>query len=688
MRILFFLLLTFFLAQPSFSQQTTKKEMQAQMLEVVNDLKDQIADLEKQILTAKLEDPESVKDLEEQLVQLKKQLTLIEGVNKGISGISEKTFQQANEENNNNSIIPKRDDARINSIPKKILTDAELSLFVEKVKAEVEKKIPLAEKTKALELLNELKTKNKTPIVTGNVAAECWMVGASSMALYLMGKACMEDMTNTDNLNNYAAFLTMKGGEHAAIPILENLHLRFPGNSTILNNLGQAWYGLGEFTNANKYLDSTMHFYRNHPQANETKSEIQESEGRNQESIESLKRSIEAEYTPEKEVRLIKLGGNLNCDHLVWSENDKNIMFKYPKPAQPLGLEKYIIAIPEYPMSLADADINRDAWIDFKENVSAALGKQDQENIVLKDAVKSYEAKLLNPSYQATLMLPYNNSIYKTANRKLLCLIEWGNYLGVRIGSKYQAGLDTIQKWKDEYNKGGFRECAARNAAAVEFLTNANNLLHQLNVEMLTYQKEFISNEVSFLLYSSLDHVVYEWMLGEVKAKFLDMLGSLHYEWLPLCDNSTQQSQRTRGVLPDFDEANCQYKTELNMYFTKIKVECNKMTTTIEVSKFKGSLEENLATGKYNGKAEIEQAIGSEVEEGDIDLGPLKTEAKLAGRVGVEFNQDGIQDVYVEGEAELGVGPAKVSGATARYGFISGTGSITGSGALSGINIR
>lgn len=127
-----------------------------------------------------------------------------------------------------------------------------------------------------------------------------------------MGKACVSDMSNSNNLNNYAAFLTMAGGEHAALPILQKLNLQYPGNSTILNNIGQAWYGLGEMNNANQYLDSAMHFYGNHSQANQTKSEIQKSEGKTQESIESLKRSIKENYTPEKEVQLENLVVNLN----------------------------------------------------------------------------------------------------------------------------------------------------------------------------------------------------------------------------------------------------------------------------------------------------------------------------------------------------------------------------------------
>jgi len=44
-----------------------------------------------------------------------------------------------------------------------------------------------------------------------------------------MGKACNDDPTNTDNINNYAAMLSMNSGEHLAIPMLNYLNKKYPG---------------------------------------------------------------------------------------------------------------------------------------------------------------------------------------------------------------------------------------------------------------------------------------------------------------------------------------------------------------------------------------------------------------------------------------------------------------------------
>ena len=108
------------------------------------------------------------------------------------------------------------------------------------------------------------------------------------------------------------------------------------------------------------------------------------------------------------------------------------------------------------------------------------------------------------------------------------------------------------------------------------------------------------------------------------------------------------------------------------------------MTTEFDLKYVKGSLEENLANGKYHGRVEVEQKIGSD----DFRLGPVKMGgAKISAGAGVEFNEGGIQDVYVTGKAQIKAGPVSVSSADARVSVITGNSSVTGRGALSGVSI-
>ncbi len=140
------------------------------------------------------------------------------------------------------STVPEKDLQKIASISKSPLTKATLPAFLSATHNVVVTKLKPASKTTGENIYLKLKVDENTPSVIGNTAAGLWILGRIEPALYVMGKACMMEAENTDNLNNYAAMLTMCGAPNYAIPILNYLNAQFPQNPTILNNLGQAWF--------------------------------------------------------------------------------------------------------------------------------------------------------------------------------------------------------------------------------------------------------------------------------------------------------------------------------------------------------------------------------------------------------------------------------------------------------------
>jgi tetratricopeptide (TPR) repeat protein len=677
MRIIIFLLLISFSIKPAFSQTPSKKEMQEQMQSAMNELNEQIADTEKQLTEAKKNkaDEATIKELEDQLAMLKKQVAMMGGLNRQVGKISDKTIQTVSEENIGS--VPKRDITRINALPKQTMTDVELVLFVQKVSTAIDKKLLVSQKNNAQELYGEINMKSKSPDAAGNIAVLCWMCGSTDMALWILGKACMSDMSNTDNLNNYAGLLSMAGGEQLAIPILQNLEKKFPDNTTILNNLGQAWYGLGDMSNAKKYLNKTAALFPAHPLANETKSGIEKSEGQTQKSIESLQQSMEADFTTEKETELNEMGRVVKYE---------DVPFHYPAPAEPLGIEKFLQTIPEYNMSGGTvAEISRMEWEDYRNKLQAAQKILGEQIEVLKKKADDYEKRLLaNPG----LLKPYNNKVHKTAKRKLMLLMaEWGSERMVALAKKMMIAGDTIGKWRDEYQKSLPDDCAGRRAAADAFNAKANTLWHQRNSEWITFQKQFLGEQARLSLYAYTDRSEYELIIAVIKSHFLSYLAGLQCEFEVGCIK-TEPEKPGGKILPDFDEMNCQYKTELAIpYFEKIfsiKVECNKMTTEFDVKYLKGSLEENLANGKYHGTVEVQGKIGSDKQK----YGPIEIGTQIKAGAGVDFNEGGIQDVYVTGKVGVKAGPASISSLEAKMSVVTGTGSVTGKGAFSGISIK
>ncbi|MFI5132433.1 MAG: hypothetical protein ACHQFX_20690 [Chitinophagales bacterium] len=662
MRIILLLLMIAFMANTGLSQQPVNKEikkpipeqvpsknqMQGQLAEATNELNAQIADLEKQLADAikNKEDEETIKGYRDQIAMLKKQVEMMGGLKKTVSGISENTFQQAADAETFST--PKKDVARIKQLPAKILTDAELVPYVMKVHSEVEKLLDQKDKTEALKIYTTLKSEKKTPNEINNIASNLWLAGYPEISLYIMGKECGANMKDANILNNYAAFLTMQGGEHAALPILQNLNRSFPNNSTILNNMGQAWFGLGDISNANRHLDQAVKIYKNHSQANQTKSQIQKSQGQTKESIESLKRSLAENYTSEKEAQLNELGYQVKFE---------DIKFKYPVKAEPLGIEEFMFSIPEYPFQGGiTAETARKEWDDFRAKVNSAIEALEKIRKVQKVKAEAYHKRLAdNP----LLLKPYNNAVYKTARRKLDKLAQWGQERIMTLSEESMSDARVLSQLRETYHNAlkNAEECEARLALTTAFLSQANPILKDNNAKMLSLQKQVLNAGSNYALYACTDRSVYEEEITSMKIGFLINLASLRPEIEVGCIKKEAPEGR-RGPLPDFDSVNCQYVEEFDIKpFTKIKIECNKMTTEFDIDtelglKIKLGWSENLNSGKLTkGTIEVGYETGTDVAR----YGPVGAELKGQLGVGMEITSEGVQEVYIKGSSTIDV---------------------------------
>jgi tetratricopeptide (TPR) repeat protein len=191
-------------------------------------------------------------------------------------------------------VIPEKDEARIIKAGSVKLTEATLSAYIKNVHGAVAIRAGSAASTAADQLLAAARAEG----VSGSqIANGLWTFGASNSAILVLGKTLSEKAASPDDLNNYAAFLVMAGAEEAALPVLIYLNSRYRRNSTVLNNIAQAWFGLGDLEKASVWLDSTLAVYPGHSQANLTKSVIQENKGDKNGAAESARRSLKTAYS-------------------------------------------------------------------------------------------------------------------------------------------------------------------------------------------------------------------------------------------------------------------------------------------------------------------------------------------------------------------------------------------------------
>jgi hypothetical protein len=255
------------------------------------------------------------------------------------------------------------------------------------------------------------------------------------------------------------------------------------------------------------------------------------------------------------------------------------------------------------------------------------------------------------------LLKPYNNHIHITAKRKVMVMSEWFTERVVELDKERKVIDDSIKIWKDDFDNAmkNLEGCGARKDAATTYVSNSNRLNQQWNIKYLNILKAYYNELAREVLYSTTDRSEYLLLIESCKAGMLSALMGLSCVYEVGCLPPTTTQQHRIGALPDFDSLTCQYKDKIYIPpFTTITIECNIMTTEIEVGsetlfegfelKLKGGMVENLNSGKIT-KGTIELGV-----EGGVSghIGPVEGAVKGGVATGIEITSAGVKEVYLK----------------------------------------
>lgn len=591
---------------------------------------------------------------------------------KSVSGVSDKQLADAWEIEN--LIVPKKDAARINAIAKTPLTASSVGAFINDVHTKTLGLLWPASKTLGEKLYTQLKATGKNSDVIGNTAAALWMMGRLQPALYIMGRVCTEDAANTDNLSNYASMLSMAGVQQSAIPVIEYLNSKFPGNSTLLNNLGQAWFGLGDIQKAEKYLDDAIRIYAYHPQANFTKSFIAEEKGNKAEAVTLTKKAMLHTYSQEKEERLRKLGYKLTSKDVTLPKNTK---------ADGLNLGGFVP--PPFPMSVDDCIALEPIWKAYIEQLkekAAGLQKMykaaeqtaaDMQQKRINSDINIIKASMAAGSPQGNITpVPLHataayiklNEVMDEYRRKTE---ELGNKTaayftgpGPRAKKEYEEEMAKLRE--EDLNQTGEGKpnkdfCPRYKAVSDKYLGLHNSTMEGFFKEYLEIQKKYLNESIHWEMYSEWPEKFEAYKI----AAQISWLGALGAEPPFKFESITRFKcaptvQGKGGKLSNFDDVACKYHSEITLIFGKMKSDCSRFTTEVDFGAIKLGLKQDMDKETF-----ADQFMGCNVEIGmkvgkDVKLGPLAVEASAGGRVGIEIDRTGVKDVYVTGGVKAGAG--------------------------------
>lgn len=591
---------------------------------------------------------------------------------KSVSGITDKQLATAWEVEN--LIVPKKDNARINAISKTPLTAGSMGAFINDVNTKTFALLWPASKSLAEKLYAQMKAAGKNSDAIGNTATGLWIMGRLQPALYIIGKICAEDASNTDNLSNYASMLSMSGIQQSAIPLLNFLDTKYPSNSTILNNLGQAWFGLGDMEKAEKYLDNVLRMYAYHPQATLTKSFIAEYKGNKAEAVTLVKKSMLHSYSEEKEERLRKLGHKLTSKDVTLPKNTK---------ADPLNLGGS--TPPPYPMSVDECIALEPVWKAYRAQLkeqAASLSKQfkqaeqtaaDMQQKRMNADINMIKASMAAGSPQGILTpVPIHakaayikqNEVMDEYRRRTA---ELGKKVttffsgpAVQLKKEYDAQMDKLREADLEQTGEGMPNkdyCPKYKAESDKYLRAYNSAVEPLFKEYLEIQKKYLNEMTHWQMYSEWPEK-FEAYKAAAKISWLGALGAEP----PISFESITQykcappAQAKSGKLSNFDDVACKYHSEVTLFIGKMKSDCSRFTTEVDLGALKLGLKQDMDKETF-----ADQFMSCSVEMGakvgkDVKLGPLSVEASAGARVGIEIDRTGVKDVYITGGVKAGAG--------------------------------
>jgi hypothetical protein len=584
-------------------------------------------------------------------------------------------FAMANSNGGAEVLVPKRDAARIAAISKLPLTKTALPVYIQSLHQKLQSKFPTPVILKADELYKSIKSKYGSTTAVANAAVGCWAFGKAAPALLLLSRACADDPANDNHLNNFAAMLSMCGAEQLSLPLLNYLNQQHPKNSTILNNIAHAWFGLGEVSLASKYIDSTILLCAWHPQTNQIKAAIAESKGNKTEAIKALKQSISRMHTPEKERALNNLGYELKSEDILWAPRNA--------PDQ-LGLSKF--EFPSFPKSVTECGDAEPFWQGMRKELNARMAALRAEHEVLFNAYnKAFETRMKHdvnaPQTGATTSAMFSYVVPK-AVIKLRPYVDALLEQEVKdpVGLAIIALKDTIRIYEERYEKRikeiqetikpgsegtGINQgyCDAMDAAASEFVNSANTLLEAFCIRYRNRAKKRITELVNYKLYSEFPEK-FALSVNEAKMEWLSYVimsydDTYFKKPMGMC-TKPEKKQSGRFTLADYDDVNCLYRSKSDFILGHIETNCGRTVAELEIEFVKIGWETKSADREENRNLmdefqrctiEVTADVGKNFGEG-----PLQLQTSVGATGFLEFDRSGLKDAGVKIEANAGVG--------------------------------
>jgi hypothetical protein len=463
-------------------------------------------------------------------------------------------------------------------------------------------------------------------------------------------------------LSNLTGIMNLADAELRALPILRLLKDRHPNNTTILNNLGQALYMIGELNLSEAVLDSCIRIAAYHPQANLTKAAIDEKKGKNGESADHIQKSLKGAYTENAHEFAKRKGIKLDYSNILNRYRPTSAEYINPRKYQP---PPQCTNVFETAKLEAEWDEYRQALNEITAKINGGLNESSEK------FGRQTKEQLKNPATTSIVSLgPLHSKaekLYKIYLDQAVSLQEEATFYMEHKYKNDQQGFESaystsVKNIEAKYGKmsgegkGSYAEarCAELNAAGNAYLKNMAELktdyisrfakpLQQLNIEMM-YWSQFMPGPTGFREMLYYERAIFAVNALNIKSTFLD----------PCEVNTNEKADKYETELP---EPFCPITFKFKIAVAKITGDCSKFEIEFEFEGLVLNLERDfnkktstIAFGAGISAELNEETVSKEVLE-FIDFGGAGVGVKAQGFIEIDAN--GVSDFGLRGEGAI-----------------------------------
>jgi tetratricopeptide (TPR) repeat protein len=453
--------------------------------------------------------------------------------------------------------LPAKNNSLLSTIPKKIFSKTELVAYCNDLYKRLSTKINPV-KVKAV---NDVMAKAGSNSYKNNLmAVSAWYNGAVEEAILMATKTAAQNPDDDVLLNNLSAMLNLGGLEQKAIPVLQTLLQKFPGNAMVLNNMGQAYAGLGDQETAMLFFGRCIAQSPNHPEANNTAGHIELSKGNREKAQAHFENSLKGAYKADASGALRYL-----------DPQPKYRKFFRPRVHIPEYFNFHKYELPAQCESLSQAPAAAAEHTAYRAMLTNLMKKYDAITNEEADITRETLLKRYGPGNTQYKSFPPFVELGVTMLTEVL--IEYQNELMelARYNDNFQA---ETKKLAEEYANTKLK-CAP---AASIFLPRFASLRRDWQIKNIALQTKYLDELIYWSYLASHNIHDFRFRFYALISQTLSVLHGLAITYLPYpgCDWKEGSQQTPEG--PALAEPECPFTVEFKFVFGKIAADCEKFS--------------------------------------------------------------------------------------------------------------